>query len=61
MKQVYCSRARGKGIKPKERRFRLDIRKRFFTVEEQDSQRDGGCAILRDIQGQAGLGSEHLI
>ena len=36
----------------------------FFKCDEeleQIAQRDGGCPILRDIQGQAGQGSEHLM
>lgn len=49
-------RRKGDGFKLKEVRFRLDIRKIFFTIRvvkhQQVVQRDGGCPIPRNIQEQ---------
>jgi len=54
-----CSdRPRINGIKVKESKFSLDIRKKFFTYEVGDSlehvaQRSRGCTLTGSVQGQA--------
>ena len=63
---VVCGeRTRGNCFKPKEGKFRLDIRKKYFTVSgealAQVALRGGGCPAPGDTQGQAGWDSEHLM
>jgi len=60
--RICCNRTRANHFQLKEARFRLDIRKTFFTLRaakhKQIAQRGGRCPISGSTQGQVGRGSE---
>ena len=65
--RVCCDRIRRNSIKLKEGRFRLDIRKKFFTIrvvrhwDRLPREVVDALSILGDAQGQSGWGFEQQV